>query len=226
MKLIVGLGNPGPQYDKTRHNAGFMVIDRLVDRCAPGSMGKGKFNALLFEGATPTTGTGTSQKVVLIKPMTYMNRSGEAVQAAVRFYRVDPMNDLLVITDDVALPCGRIRMRAQGGTGGHNGLGSIETMLSTDGYARLRIGIDAPAPIPQHDYVLGRFSDAQLVAVEPALKSAADAAVCWATEGIEAAMNAFNAPEPGPAAGLKRESRPVRKDTEASHPVATEPKEN
>ncbi|MCA9294276.1 MAG: aminoacyl-tRNA hydrolase [Phycisphaerales bacterium] len=227
MKLIVGLGNPGPQYDKTRHNAGFMVIDRLVDRCAPGSMGKGKFNALLFDGVIPSTGAGAAQKVVFIKPMTYMNRSGETVQAAVRFYRVDPVEDLLVITDDVALPCGRIRMRARGGTGGHNGLGSIEQMLNTDAYARLRVGIDAPGPIAQHEYVLGRFSDAQLSAVEPALKGAADAATCWAHEGVEAAMNKFNAPEPvAKSPSPKRDDRLSEQDTNQSKVAASDPKEN
>ena len=193
MKLIVGLGNPGPQYGPTRHNAGFMVIDRLVDRCAPGSMGKGKFNALLFDAAAPQ---GHTEKLVFMKPMTYMNRSGEAVQAAARFYRADPTMDILIITDDVALPCGRIRLRGRGGTGGHNGLASIEQMLSTDSYARLRVGIDGPGQMAQHDYVLGKFTDEQLDAVEPALTVSTDAALCWATEGIETAMNRYNAPEP------------------------------
>ncbi len=228
MKLIVGLGNPGPQYDRTRHNAGFMVIDRLLDRCAPGSTGKGKFNALLYDAATPSANAGETEKVVFIKPMTFMNRSGESIQAAVRFYRVDPLNDLLIITDDVALPCGRLRLRARGGTGGHNGLASIGQMLNTDDYARLRVGIDAPGQITQHDYVLGRFTDDQLVEIETSLQTAVDATLCWSTEGIETAMNRFNPAEPvkptKPRQTKTTEPEPAEKNT--THTVANDPKEN
>ena len=197
MKLIVGLGNPGAQYERTCHNAGFMAVDRLRDACAPSEIWKSKFQSLMVEGrlAENADGSGASEKVVLLKPVTFMNLSGRAVTDAVRFFKLDPEADLIVLVDDVALPCGQIRIRAKGGTGGHNGLASIQQMLSTSAYPRLRIGIDPPGIIPQVDYVLGRFTDEQLVGVEKATKTCIDAVRTWAHEGTIAAMNAFNAPD-------------------------------
>ncbi|MCI0364775.1 MAG: aminoacyl-tRNA hydrolase [Phycisphaerales bacterium] len=186
MKLIAGLGNPGPQYDHTRHNVGFVVLDRLARRHAPGAIARSR-----FQGATIDASLG-DEKVVLLKPLTFMNRSGQSVAEAVTFYKLNAATDLLVIVDDVALPCGSIRLRAEGSAGGHNGLGDIEQKLGTIEYARLRIGIDGPGQIPQKDYVLGRFRPDQLELVEPALDEAAEAAWCWVNDGITTAMNRFN----------------------------------
>jgi peptidyl-tRNA hydrolase, PTH1 family len=196
VKLLVGLGNPGPRYERTRHNAGYLVVDRLASRHAPGQTPKGRFQSAVVEariGGTPC---------LLMKPGTFMNRSGQAVGEAVRFHKADPAADLLVIVDDVALPCGSIRVRPGGGAGGHNGLSDIQRALGTDAYARLRIGIDAAPPfMDQADYVLGRFSEDQWAAVEPSLERAADAAEAFVAEGVDAAMNRFNTRAPGRGEG-------------------------
>jgi len=187
MKLIVGLGNLGQQYDATRHNVGFVVADILARRYAPGEAGRAKFHSLTLECIID------GDKVMLMKPATYMNRSGLAVSEAVGFYKLNPTDDLLVIVDDVALPCGMIRLRSEGGAGGHNGLADIERRIGTKAYARLRIGIDQPpAQVPQADYVLTRFRPDQLAQIEPALNEAADAAACWVSRGIIETMNRFN----------------------------------
>jgi PTH1 family peptidyl-tRNA hydrolase len=187
MKLIIGLGNPGSEYAKTRHNAGFMVLERLAQRHGLGLDGsaKTKFHAGVLEGRIAL------QKVLLLQPMTYMNRSGTAVSEAASFYKVDPA-DLLVIVDDLALDVGRIRLRASGSPGGHNGLIDIERRLGTRDYPRLRIGIGDKGRVPQKDYVLSRFSPEQQEQLDPALWTACDAIECWLTEGIEKAMTRFN----------------------------------
>jgi len=199
MKLIVGLGNPESRYAETRHNAGFMAIDRLRDRHAPGASVRAKFNADVIEA--PLGGV----RCLLVKPMTYMNRSGLAVSQACRFYKIASASEVLVITDDVALPVGAIRLRARGGTGGHNGLADIQRALGTDAYPRCRIGIGAkPAAMDQSDWVLSRFVPEEREDLSRALDRAADAAEVFAAEGVEAAMNRFNTrvtappqPEPG-----------------------------
>lgn len=187
MKLIVGLGNPGVEYERTRHNAGFLVIDRLVRRHGAGAIPRGRFQSAVVEA--PVRG----ERCVLMKPTTYMNRSGQAVGEAVRFYKLDPAADLLVIVDDVYLPAGTIRLRPAGGDGGHNGLADIQRALGTEMYPRLRIGVgEKPAHIDQSDYVLARFAPEEWALVEPALDKAADAAETFASEGLVAAMNKFN----------------------------------
>jgi PTH1 family peptidyl-tRNA hydrolase len=186
VKLIVGLGNPGPEYVDTRHNVGFDVLDRLARRYAPGEVARSRFHAATLDARID------EERVLLLKPTTYMNRSGQSVAEAVRFYKLDPAEALLVIVDDVALECGIIRVRESGGAGGHNGLSDIEQKLSTPTYARLRIGIDGPGQIPQKDYVLGRFRPDQREAIAPALEDAVDAARCWAVDGCTEAMNRFN----------------------------------
>jgi PTH1 family peptidyl-tRNA hydrolase len=186
MKLIVGLGNPGPKYDSTRHNVGFDVLDRIARRQGDGAVARSKFHAAVVEASID------GETTLLIKPTTYMNRSGQAVSEAVRFYQLDPANDLLVIVDDTALECGMIRLKGDGGAGGHNGLADIEQKLSTAGYGRLRIGIDSSGEIPQESYVLGRFRPDQRVLVEQALEEAVEAGVCWVTQGITETMNRFN----------------------------------
>jgi peptidyl-tRNA hydrolase, PTH1 family len=209
MKLIVGLGNPGTTYENTRHNAGFMVVDRLAQRHAPGAPARARFNAATVEARID------GEPCLLFKPMTYMNRSGLPVAEAVRFYKLDPAADLLVLVDDVALPCGAIRLRASGGAGGHNGLTDLQRALGAEAYPRCRIGIDPSPPfMDQADYVLGRFTPEQWALVDPALNRAADAAEMFIARGIEAAMNTFNAPaaprQPG-SAGKKRRDQDLER---------------
>lgn len=186
MKLIVGLGNPGPKYDATRHNVGFDVLDRIARRYADGAVARSRFHGAVVEASLG------DQATLLLKPTTYMNRSGQAVSEAVRFYQLQPSADLLVIVDDTALACGMIRLRGDGGAGGHNGLADVEQRLGTADYGRLRIGIDPPGEIPQESYVLGRFRPDQRELVEPALEEAVAASVCWTAEGILEAMNRYN----------------------------------
>ena len=185
MKLIVGLGNPGPDYAKTRHNVGFMAVDRLAQRHGL-SGAKTKFHAGVLEG--PVAG----EKCLLMQPVTYMNRSGKAVAEAANFYKL-ALDDVLIIVDDVALPCGKLRLRKSGSAGGHNGLTDIERALGSNAYPRLRIGIDPPGRIPQVDYVLGKFTREQQDQIDQALDKACDMVESWIGEGIEKTMSVFNA---------------------------------
>src|SRR5918999_1477769 len=202
MRLIVGLGNPGREYVATRHNIGFEVLDTFASKLGwigsiPGEferMAKTKFEGLVCDGTLSLSGGG-SEKVLLLKPMTYMNLSGRSVQAAMAFYQLTPP-DIMVVLDEMALPCGKLRMRPGGSDGGHNGLKDIQRALGTPQYPRLRVGIDPPPPrVPGRDYVLGRFSEEQRKLVDPALNRAAGALVTWIDKGIETAMSQFNAEE-------------------------------
>jgi PTH1 family peptidyl-tRNA hydrolase len=194
MKLLVGLGNPGSQYAGTRHNVGFEVVDALATRLnwisRPeqfDTQARTKFDGLVLDGSVG------SEKLMLLKPVTFMNASGRAVQAAMAFYQLTPP-DVLIVLDDLALPCGRIRLRPGGSSGGHNGLKDIEQALATDQYPRLRLGIDAaPAKMAGRDYVLGKFSTEQRKLLEPAIDRAVAASVMWIEKGIEPAMSLFNA---------------------------------
>jgi len=193
MKLIIGLGNPDPQYAKTRHNAGFMVVDRLADRFAKGEVPKGRFSALTVEAQVG------SERCLLVKPTTYMNRSGSSVGEAVNFFKADAARDLMVITDDIALPVGALRIRPAGGSGGHNGLEDIRRAMGGDAWARLRIGVGAkPEFMDQADYVLSRFTADEWALMEPAIDKAARACEVFATMGLDAAMNFANSPPPDP----------------------------
>jgi PTH1 family peptidyl-tRNA hydrolase len=200
MHLIVGLGNPGLDYVATRHNIGFEAVDRFAQRHGfVGSpkdfdrVARTKFDGLVVDG-TVSAGGG-SEKVLLLKPTTYMNLSGRAVQQAMAFYQLTPA-DVMVVLDDIALPCGKLRIRPGGSAGGHNGLKDIALALGTEQYPRLRIGVDPPPPrIPQRDYVLGRFSEDQRAGVEQALDRALEALTMWVTQGIHPAMTKFNADE-------------------------------
>jgi peptidyl-tRNA hydrolase, PTH1 family len=189
MRLIIGLGNPGPQYAQTRHNAGFMALRRLAERHGPAGEPKSKFHAQVIEGQL------AGERVMLMSPLTYMNRSGLAVGEAAAFYKV-PASRVLVLVDDFALPLGAIRLRASGGPGGHNGLGDIERALGTDKYPRLRIGVGSPEvagrPVSHVDHVLSSFTAEQQRELDGALDAAADAALCWLREGIDLAMTRFN----------------------------------
>ena len=194
MKLIVGLGNPGRQYVATRHNVGFELVDQLAASIGwvstPGDfdrVARTKFEGLFLDG------NFADEKLVLLKPMTFMNVSGKSVQQAMAFYQIPPA-DVLVVLDDLALPCGRLRIRGSGSSGGHNGLNDIERMIGTKEYPRLRIGIDAaPQFVPAKDYVLGRFSEEQRKLLDPAIKRAVDAARVWIEKATQTAMNQFNA---------------------------------
>ncbi|MFA9479057.1 aminoacyl-tRNA hydrolase [Phycisphaerales bacterium AB-hyl4] len=186
MKLIVGLGNPGPEYVATRHNVGFMVVERLARRHRINDAPRAKFHSAVVEGPV------ADEKCLLMLPQTYMNRSGLAVADAMRFYKLDKP-DLLVVVDDVALPVGRIRLRGEGSAGGHNGLTDIEKAVNGRDYPRLRIGIDPPGRARQRDYVLGRFSPDQLDRLDPAMDKACDAIECWIRDGLEKAMSLHNA---------------------------------
>ncbi len=186
MKFVVGLGNPGQKYDLTRHNVGFDVIDRVARQLAPGEPATSKFDSLVIETRI------NDEKVVLMKPQTYMNRSGQSVKQAMTFYKANSETDLLVIVDDIHLPCGTLRMRATGSSGGHNGLQDISNHIGNDSWSRLRIGVDEPGHIPQADYVLGKFTPQQKESVEPALCSAVKAVDIWIEHGVSDAMNICN----------------------------------
>ncbi len=181
MRLIVGLGNPGREYLETRHNVGFMLLDRLAAR------ERADFRAeKAWRASVARTGD-----LFLCKPLTFMNLSGEAVRGLSQFYKIAPA-DLLVVADDMALPLGKLRLRPGGSAGGHNGLRSIIEHLGTNEFPRLRIGIGAARPGEAVGYVLGRFAVAEREEVENAL-IAAEAAIAYLREkGLQAAMNACN----------------------------------
>ena len=199
MKLIVGLGNPGRQYVATRHNIGWEVVDALAARLGWVSkpaefdrVARSNFEGLTLDGTVSLHSAGGTEKLLLLKPTTYMNLSGRSVQAAMAFYQVAPA-DVMVVVDELALPCGKIRIRAGGSSGGHNGLKDIVRALGTGDYPRLRVGIDAPPDrVPGRDYVLGRFSEEQRTRIDPAIDRATSALVVWMDKGINAAMNQFN----------------------------------
>ncbi len=189
MKLIVGLGNPGARYDWTRHNLGFLAVDALARKLGA-DVSKGEHHALTGRA------TAEGQRLLLAKPLTFMNRSGEAVQSLVAYYQID-LSDLLIIYDDLALQPGQIRLRPKGSAGGHNGLRSIIRSLGTDEFPRLRMGIGGVPPgWAGADYVLSRFRSDQVPAVEAFANRAADASYVWLTQGLEAAMQQFNGVEP------------------------------
>lgn len=191
MKLIVGLGNPGPEYAKTRHNVGFMLVDRLATRHQL-TDARHKFHAGILEGELHVGNPMRGEKCMLMQPTTYMNRSGLAVAEAMNFYKLDPQNDLMVIVDDLALDCGVIRLRAEGSPGGHNGLIDIERALGTRKYPRLRIGIDPRGYAKQSDYVLGQFTGTQWEHVDHALDKAVKCVESWLVDGVEKTMSVFN----------------------------------
>lgn len=187
MKLIVGLGNPGAKYDGTRHNVGFEVVNALATRWQV-SMASEKFHGWFGDG------TFAMERVALLKPTTWMNRSGQAVLAAGRFYKLD-LADLLVITDDLALPLGRLRMRGSGSSGGHKGLQDILDRVGSDAWCRLRIGIDE-ALGDSSSHVLGRFAPDERAVVARSVLHACDAVECWMEHGVDLAMTRYNGDPP------------------------------
>jgi PTH1 family peptidyl-tRNA hydrolase len=184
--LIVGLGNPGADYARTRHNAGFLVADRLAERWRASWTYEKKFSARLASVQQ------NERRTLLCEPQTHMNSSGEAVGAVVAFYRV-PLTGLLVVVDDADLPLGQIRLRPGGSSGGHHGLESIEQHLGTRDYARLRIGIGRLSGAREiTGYVLGRFSSTEAALADRVLTVASDQAETWLEAGIQKAMRQFN----------------------------------
>ncbi len=187
MRLIVGLGNPGQKYEGTRHNVGFRCVEELARRWQV-DLGRRMFQGV---GAAGVIG---GQRVLLLKPGTYMNRSGQSVVEAAGFYRIAPA-DLLVVVDDMALPTGRLRIRAMGSAGGHNGLTDIIERLGSEDFARLRIGIGQVRGERMVGHVLSPFTAEEERIIEPAIRRAADAVACWLADGIDAAMTRYNRPE-------------------------------
>lgn len=185
MKLIAGLGNPGPQYANTRHNAGFMLLDRLAyELGAP--IRRGAHQGLIGEAQIG------GEKVILLKPLTYMNLSGQSVVPALRYYKLGP-GDLIVVSDDLDLPLGKLRLRTSGSSGGQRGLQSIIQMLGTQDFARLKCGIGRPPQgVPAADYVLAPFDRNEQPVVAEMVQRGAELLRLAVTEGFEAAMQRFH----------------------------------
>jgi PTH1 family peptidyl-tRNA hydrolase len=189
MKVICGLGNPGDRYRLTRHNVGFRVVDLLADRWGLTGQGKVREGAARLDVDLPES----IGRVLLVKPMRYMNLSGGPLKAAVRQTDVDPATDLLVVADDVDLPLGRIRLRREGSAGGHNGLRDIISALGNNEFSRLRVGIGRPGSARATvDHVLATFSPKERELADEAIATAADAAERWLRDGIDETMNEYN----------------------------------
>ena len=194
MKLIFGLGNPGRKYLKTRHNLGFLLLDKFA-RKYDFSFSTKLFKSIIAEGlirfSSAETKTTLSLSVVLVKPQTYMNLSGEAVFSLFNWYKAD-LKDIIVICDDVSLPVGTLRFRAKGGSGGHNGLKSIINLLKSQDFPRLRIGIDTPPGESLEEYVLKKLSDEDMASFDTILNNGVEGLECLLSDGIEKAMNLYN----------------------------------
>ncbi|GHG81675.1 aminoacyl-tRNA hydrolase [Comamonas sp. JC664] len=188
MKLIVGLGNPGREYERHRHNIGFMVVEALLSR-AKASLNQEKFAAKVGQG------TLAGERVLFVEPQTFMNLSGRSVAEAARFYKV-PVADVLVIHDELDLPLGRLQLKAGGGSGGHNGLKSIVSSLGDEGFIRLRFGIGKPEGPNARErvagYVLSNFDDGERRELDALIDRAMDMTELWIREGLSVAMNRFN----------------------------------
>lgn len=184
IKLIVGLGNPGVRYAHSRHNVGFMVVDEFV-RAHHWRFARKRFNAEIAEGEID------GARVMVIKPQTFMNLSGDAVGKFFAFYKIAP-HDLLVVYDDLDLPLGKMRLRPKGSAGGHHGMESIIARIGTSDFPRLRLGIGRPKPDADIDHVLGNFDDDEKKLMDATFARAAEAIGVWVREGINAAMNKFN----------------------------------
>lgn len=184
MKLIVGLGNPGREYEKTRHNTGFNVLD-LISKELNIDINRDDFKGLYGKGNI------NGETVILLKPQTYMNLSGESVRLIIDYFKID-LEDLLVIYDDLDLPVGKIRLREKGSAGGQNGIKNIIQHLGTQNFNRIRVGISKSKQIPVVDYVLGKMTSEQLPAYNEALNKAKDAAIAFISNDFKKVMNDFN----------------------------------
>lgn len=186
MYLIVGLGNPGRQYENTKHNVGFDTVDYLIEEYRIPQAGV-KHKAMYGKGII------AGQKVLIAKPLTYMNLSGESVRELVDYYKIDPETELIVLYDDISLEPGQIRIRKKGSAGGHNGIKNIIAQIGTDVFARVKIGVgEKPKNWDLADYVLSPFGKEERAAVDDAIKKAAKAVEMIVQEEIDAAMNMFN----------------------------------
>jgi len=186
MYVIVGLGNPKREYENTRHNIGFDVIDALAERYHI-SVNEGKHRGLLGKGIME------GQKVILAKPLTYMNLSGECVRAIIDYYKIDPERELIIVADDISLDVGSIRIRKKGSAGGHNGLKSIISHLGTDGFHRIKMGVgEKPKEYDLADYVLGHFSKEERVMMDEGIGNAIEAIKLMIWDETDKAMNQFN----------------------------------
>ena len=211
LHLIVGLGNPGPKYDRTRHNVGFLAVDELARR-----------HGIAWRGrqarAEVAKGTINGIPVVLAKPQTFMNLSGESVSGLLNWHKI-PVSRLIIVYDDMDLPLGTIRVRARGSAGGHNGMKSILQHLRSEEFARLRLGVERPPGAGENiDWVLGHFTKDEQRELQPALNNAADAVVFWLANGIDKAMNAFNGSPAGgkePPAPRKQKAPPPAQESPA-----------
>ena len=184
MYIICGLGNPGREYEQTRHNMGFLTMDVLADK--PGiEIKKLKFKSLIGEGRIGT------EKVILVKPQTYMNNSGEALREIAAYYDIEP-EELIVVYDDIDLAAGDLRIKGKGSSGTHNGMRSIIYQLQYDTFPRVRIGIGQSKMIPLVDFVLGKPAEDEREPIAEAIKKAADACVCIVEKGVSVAMNTYN----------------------------------
>jgi len=184
IRLIAGLGNPGPEYAATRHNIGFLVVDQLATQVGSAWEKSTKWRAL----------SARCGEVFLVKPTAYMNRSGEPLVTIAQFYKIEP-HEVLIVLDDLALPLGRVRLRASGGAGGHNGLESVILQFGTEDIPRLRIGIGAAPREGAVEYVLSRFFEEERPLVRAAIDRAVDAVKCVIDNGLVSAMNTFNKTE-------------------------------
>ena len=186
MYIIAGLGNPGKQYEHTRHNVGFDTLDKLAEKYHI-SIDNQKHKAVCGSGYIE------GQKVILVKPQTYMNLSGESLREIIDFYKLDPAEELIVIYDDISLAPGQLRVRKKGSAGGHNGIKNIIAQLGTQNFLRVKVGVgEKPAGWDLADYVLGHFSKEEQVLMEEAFLRAADAASALLTEDVERVMNQYN----------------------------------
>ena len=184
IRLVAGLGNPGPDYELTRHNIGFIVVERLAAQFGSAWEKSNKWDA-----ASAKYG-----EVILVKPLSFMNRSGHPLFAIAQFYKIEPQ-EILVVLDDFALPLGRLRLRPNGSSGGHNGFESIIAQFGTEEIPRLRVGIGAAPSQASIDYVLGRFFDEEKPLVRSTIDRAGDAVKCAIDNGLVSAMNTFNKTE-------------------------------
>ena len=202
MKIVVGLGNPGQKYKLTRHNVGFDVLTDIAQRYLVGAP-KSKFNAEVAEALIK------NEKTILISPLTFMNLSGRSVQAAVDFYKV-PLENVLIVCDDINLDVGRLRLKPGGSAGGQNGLKDIIQRLGTDQFPRLRLGVgQVPARWDTADYVLGKFNSDDRPLVDVGIKLASDAIEVWIESGMQTAMNRFNADPNKKPKPKKKKSQPA-----------------
>jgi peptidyl-tRNA hydrolase, PTH1 family len=207
VKLIAGLGNPGPRYADSRHNVGFFVVDELARRWR---LGEASYDRHCDGLLRQTERAG--ERVLLLQPQTYMNLSGRSVAGVWRFYKL-ALADLLLVIDDLDLPVGHVRIRARGSSGGHNGMTDVIRCVGSDEFARVRIGIGKVDRRATVEYVLGRFESGERDAIAAAVELAADAAECWRAGGIETAMNEYNRPRSGPAQnGESPANRPAEGD--------------